>query len=291
MPAKILDGKQIATEMRARLRNRIQDWVQSGHRSPELAVIWVGSDPASTLYVRNKRSACLDIGIISHAFTFDASVKTDRLIQLIQELNQNPNIDGILVQLPLPPSINTEILLESIHPDKDIDGFHPYNLGKLAQQKPLMRPCTPAGIIEMLERTAIPLSGLQATVVGVSNIVGRPMILELLMKGCTVTACHRLTRNLKQSVSEADLLVSATGNPHLIKGDWIKEGAIVVDVGINALGSGQFVGDVEFESAQQRAAWITPVPGGVGPMTVAFLLQNTLTAYEKHIGIGEKTCS
>jgi methylenetetrahydrofolate dehydrogenase (NADP+)/methenyltetrahydrofolate cyclohydrolase len=284
MPAQILDGKIIAAEIRAELKDRIKHSVEAGNRPPELAVILIGEDAASALYVSNKHRACAEIGIISHNYTLSTSTDEATLLALIDQLNANPAIDGILVQLPLPVTMDTHQIVERILPHKDVDGFHPYNLGRLGQRRPFLRPSTPAGIIELLQKKDISLEGLHATVVGVSNIVGRPMILELLMKGCTVTACHRLTQNLKEHIKQADVVIAALGNPHFIKGDWIKPGAIVIDVGINRLANGQWVGDVEFESAATHASWITPVPGGVGPMTVAFLLQNTVTAYKIHIG-------
>lgn len=284
MPAQLLDGRKIADKLEANLKIQLQHHQAQGHRAPELAVILLGQDPASELYVRNKQRACTQVGIIPHAHNLPTSTSQTELIELVDKLNSSPQIDGILIQLPLSPAISTATLLEKILPDKDVDGFHPYNLGRLAQKRPLLRPCTPAGIMSLLAETRQNLVGLDATVVGTSNIVGRPMILELLAAGCTVTACHRQTRDLRQHVEKADLLIVATGNPNLIKGEWIKQGAIVIDVGMNRLPNGQFVGDLEFEAARQRASWITPVPGGVGPMTVACLLQNTVSAYEKHLG-------
>jgi len=284
MPAQILQGRKIAEAIQADLEKRIHLHTQQGDRPPELAVVLVGQDPASELYVRNKHRACAQAGIVSHDFNLPASTSETQLTELIDKLNANANVDGILIQLPLPPSILPQVILERILPDKDVDGFHPYNLGRLAQQRPSLRPCTPAGIMILLAQTKQPLLGLEAAVIGISTIVGTPMILELLTAGCTVTACHRFTQDLKGHVEKADLLVAATGNPYLIKGEWIKKGAIVIDVGMNRLANGQFVGDVEFEPAKQRAGWITPVPGGVGPMTVALLLQNTFFAYEKHLG-------
>lgn len=283
MPAHLLNGNVAAKQLQDEVFKDVSAYRLKGLRPPTLAVVLIGQDIASELYVKNKHQACSRTGIISKSFNFDASLSEVELLDLIDELNQDESIDGILVQLPLPPHINKDIVLERIHPGKDVDGFHPYNLGRLAQQHPLLRPCTPYGIMLLLATTHIDLKGLNATVIGVSNIVGRPMILELLMAGCTVTACHRLTRDLAKAVSSADLLVVATGVPHLIKGEWIKKGAIVVDVGINRLDNGKFIGDVEFEAARQRASWITPVPGGVGPMTVAVLLKNTLQAYRQHI--------
>lgn len=284
MPAQILDGKKVAEILQADLEKCIHQHLAKGHRAPELAVVLVGQDAASELYVRNKHRACTRVGIISHAFTLATSTSEAELIELVNKLNSNVNIDGILVQLPLPSLIHSQNILDSILPDKDVDGFHPYNLGRLAQKRPILRPCTPAGIMALLAETHQSLAGLEAVVIGISNIVGKPMIMELLDAGCTVTACHRATQNLKQQVEKADLVVAATGNPNLIKGLWIKEGAIVIDVGMNQLPNGQFVGDVEFDIAKQRAGWITPVPGGVGPMTVAQLLFNTFSAYETHLG-------
>jgi len=280
MPAQILNGKPIAKKIKEQLAERIQRHTQQGRRAPGLAVILIGDDSASAIYVERKSQACQEIGIVSKIFRVEPLISQTELLKLLQTLNQDPCIDGILVQLPLPPHIDTQAVVEYIHPAKDVDGFHPYNLGRLAQKRPLLRPCTPAGIMELLKFTGRPLKGLNATVVGVSNIVGRPMLLELLMAGCTVTASHRFTQDLKSTTQNADLLVIAAGSPALIKGDWIKTNAIVVDVGMNRLDNGTLVGDLEFEEAKKQAAWITPVPGGVGPMTVATLLSNTLYAYE-----------
>lgn len=281
MSAKILNGRAKASELQQGIKLRIAAYSKQGKRLPGLAVILVGDDPASALYVNNKHKACARVGIQSEAFLLNSQTSEAELLKLIEELNTNPNIDGILVQLPLPKQIDSNKVLETIHPNKDVDGFHPYNMGLLALQKPFLRPCTPAGIMLLLEHYGLELAGLEATVIGVSNIVGRPMILELLAAGCTVTACHRRTRDLKIHVERADLLIVATGQPHLIPGAWIKPGAIVIDVGINRLEDGRFIGDVDIETAKQVAAWITPVPGGVGPMTVTALLQNTLLAYER----------
>jgi methylenetetrahydrofolate dehydrogenase (NADP+)/methenyltetrahydrofolate cyclohydrolase len=241
----------------------------------------VGSDPASLVYVAHKRKDCEDVGIISLAYDLPTDTSQQELIQLINELNDNPNVDGILVQLPLPQHIDAEQTLEQIHPTKDVDGLHPYNFGRLAQKRPALRPCTPQGIMLLLEHANIHLAGLHAVVVGSSNIVGRPMALELLLAKCTVTICHRFTQNLASLISQADLVVVAIGKVGVIQSEWIKPGAIVIDVGIHRGADGKLVGDVEFETAQQRAAWITPVPGGVGPMTRAALLKNTLFAAEK----------
>lgn len=285
MPAQILNGTLIAEKIQQHISQRIKNYLAQGKRAPGLAVVLLGNAPASEIYVNRKLAACQKVGIISQHYRLNASTTQTELTKLIDTLNNDRAIDGILIQLPLPDHITSQPVLEQIRIDKDVDGFHPYNLGRLAQKKPCLRPCTPAGIMELLKSTHIDLKGMDATVVGVSNIVGRPMVLELLMAGCTVTAAHRFTRNLKKTVENADLLVVAAGQPGLIKGDWIKPGAIVIDVGMNRMDNGQLMGDVEFEKASARAGFITPVPGGVGPMTVATLLSNTLYAYE---GIMEK---
>lgn len=278
MTAKNIDGKALATKIRMDIANEIAARKQQGMRSPGLAVILVGDDPASAIYVKNKRQACEQAGIISFHHTFPVSVKENELMDLIKQLNHDPNVDGILLQLPLPEHINSERVLESIHPNKDVDGFHPYNLGRLAQRSPALRPCTPYGIMMLLDSIGEKYKNRHAVIVGASNIVGRPMALELLLAGSTITICHRFTHDLKEYVSQADIVVSAVGKPNLIKGAWIKPGATVIDVGINRLPDGSIIGDVEFEIAREKAAWITPVPGGVGPMTVTMLLKNTLTA-------------
>ncbi len=244
-------------------------------------MILVGSDPASQVYVSHKRKDCEEVGFVSRAFDLPASTKQDELLTLIDQLNNDAAIDGILVQLPLPEHLDASQLLERIRPDKDVDGFHPYNVGRLSQRMPLLRPCTPKGIMTLLETTDVDLHGLNAVIVGASNIVGRPMALELLLAGCTTTVTHRFTRDLESHVRNADLVVVAVGKPGLVKGEWIKEGAIVIDVGINRLDDGRLVGDVDFAVAAERAAFITPVPGGVGPMTRACLLENTLYAAER----------
>jgi methylenetetrahydrofolate dehydrogenase (NADP+)/methenyltetrahydrofolate cyclohydrolase len=281
--AKLLEGKTLALEIQNTLKTQIQDCVQQGYRQPHLAVILIGSDPASTVYVRNKRLACQATGIRCTVFELPPSVSMAALLSDVKRLNDDPNVDGILIQLPLPPHLDKAQLIDQIDPEKDVDGFHPYNIGLLAQQRPGLRPCTPMGIMALLALTQVPLAGLRATVVGVSDIVGRPMILELLRAQCTVTACHSLTQDLKAAVENAELLVVAAGSPHLIQGDWIQPGSIVIDVGMNRRDNDAYVGDVEFECAKERAAWITPVPGGVGPMTVASLLKNTLIAYQNRI--------
>jgi methylenetetrahydrofolate dehydrogenase (NADP+)/methenyltetrahydrofolate cyclohydrolase len=280
MSARILDGKKIAQELRAEIKQRVDRRLASGKRPPGLAVLKVGNEAASEVYVRNKREACAEAGFISFDYDLPLDTSQEKLLSHIDQLNSDPNVDGILVQLPLPRHIDQTIVIERISPTKDVDGFHPYNIGRLAQRIPRLRPCTPYGVMRLLQTIGEALEGKEAVVVGASNIVGRPMSLELLLAGCTVTTCHRYTQNLPGHVARADVLVVAVGKPGMVKGDWIKHGAIVIDVGINRLPDGKLVGDVEFESARQRAAWITPVPGGVGPMTVATLLLNTLEAAE-----------
>jgi methylenetetrahydrofolate dehydrogenase (NADP+)/methenyltetrahydrofolate cyclohydrolase len=280
MSARILDGKKIAQELRAEIKQRVNRRLASGKRPPGLAVLKVGNEAASEVYVRNKREACVEAGFISFDYDLPLDTSREKLLSHIDQLNSDPNVDGILVQLPLPKHIDQTIIIERINPAKDVDGFHPYNIGRLAQRIPRLRPCTPFGVMRLLQATGEALEGKEAVVVGASNIVGRPMSLELLLAGCTVTTCHRYTQNLPGHVARADVLVVAVGKPGMVKGDWIKPGAIVIDVGINRLPDGKLVGDVEFESARQRAGWITPVPGGVGPMTVATLLLNTLEAAE-----------
>ncbi len=274
MTAKILDGKAIAAQQRQLVKAQIE----TSERAPGLAVIRVGDNPASEVYVRHKRNACAEVGINSQAFELPANTSEDDLLVLLDKLNNDNEIDGILVQLPLPDHIDSDLVLERILPEKDVDGFHPYNVGRLALRMPLLRSCTPKGIMTLLAHTDIDLTGLDAVIIGQSNIVGRPIALELLAARCTITVCHSRTRNLKEKVSNADIVVAAVGKPNFVKGEWIKPGAIVIDVGINRLENGKLVGDVEFETASQRASWITPVPGGVGPMTVVSLLENTLQA-------------
>ncbi|MFU8797281.1 MAG: bifunctional methylenetetrahydrofolate dehydrogenase/methenyltetrahydrofolate cyclohydrolase FolD [Gammaproteobacteria bacterium] len=278
MTAEIIDGKAIAAALRFDIKKTVAARVQQGLRPPSLAVIMVGNDPASAIYVQNKRAACAETGIISRAYDLPINTTQQDLLYLIDQLNRDREIDGILVQLPLPSAIDADAIVEAIDPHKDVDGFHPYNLGRLAQRRPLLQPCTPRGIMILLKNHN--LKGLHAVVVGASNIVGRPLALELLLAGCTVTICHRETKNLAQHVQTADLLAVAIGNPNIIFSHWIKPGAIVIDVGINHLPNGSVCGDIDFETAKQRAGWITPVPGGVGPMTVAVLLQNTLLVAE-----------
>lgn len=284
MSAQILDGKAIAAELRNEIRQRIEERRQRGLRVPGLAVILVGSDPASQIYVRNKRRACEETGMLSFAHDLPAETTEAELLALIDKLNADPAVDGILVQLPLPPHIDAQRVIERIDPSKDVDGFHPVNMGALALRLPGLRPCTPHGVMIMLEKTGIELSGLNAVVVGQSNIVGRPMALELLNSRCTVTICHSRTRNLQEKVGSAEILVVGVGKPELIPGEWIRPDAVVIDVGINRLPDGRLVGDVEFAAAAERASWITPVPGGVGPMTIATLIRNTLQALERRDG-------
>ncbi|VFP87279.1 bifunctional methylenetetrahydrofolate dehydrogenase/methenyltetrahydrofolate cyclohydrolase FolD [Candidatus Erwinia haradaeae] len=281
MFAKIIDGKAIAKQVRQEVAERVQRRIQCGKRVPALAVILLGSNPVSKIYVTNKCHACEEVGFLSYSYFLPITTSETQILSLIKELNDNKDIDGILIQLPLPPSINTLHVIQAVSPLKDVDGFHPYNVGRLCTRSPAMlRPCTPLGIITLLDRCNIDLCSLHAVVVGASNIVGRPMSMELLLAGCTTTVTHRFTKNLYRYVKDADLLIVAVGKPHFISGQWIKSGAIVIDVGINRLKNGNIVGDVDFEEASKIAGWITPVPGGVGPMTVAILIQNTLNICE-----------
>ncbi|EGR3946901.1 bifunctional methylenetetrahydrofolate dehydrogenase/methenyltetrahydrofolate cyclohydrolase FolD [Vibrio cholerae] len=281
MTAQNIDGTLISQTVRSEVAARVKARVQAGLRAPGLAVVLVGEDPASQVYVGSKRCACEEVGFVSKSFDLPATASEEALLSLVEELNNDPQIDGILVQLPLPAGMDTTKVLESIHPEKDVDGFHPYNVGRLAQRIPKLRSCTPKGIITLLERYNIPLRGKHAVIVGASNIVGRPMTLELLLAGCTTTTCHRFTQDLEGHIRQADILVVAVGKPNFIPGAWIKEGAVVVDVGINRLDTGKLVGDVEYDVARTRASFITPVPGGVGPMTVASLIENTMMACEQ----------
>ncbi|AZI50229.1 MAG: bifunctional methylenetetrahydrofolate dehydrogenase/methenyltetrahydrofolate cyclohydrolase FolD [Pantoea agglomerans] len=281
MAAKIIDGKTIAQQVRVEVAEKVKQRLAAGKRAPGLAVVLVGENPASQIYVASKRRACEEVGFHSRSYDLPATTREAELLDLIDALNEDDEIDGILVQLPLPAGIDNVKVLERITPDKDVDGFHPYNVGRLCQRAPTLRPCTPRGIVTLLERYNIDTYGLNAVVVGASNIVGRPMSMELLLAGCTTTVTHRFTKDLRHHVEHADLLVVAVGKPGFIPGEWIKPGAIVIDVGINRLESGKVVGDVDFDSASERASYITPVPGGVGPMTVATLIQNTLQACEE----------
>lgn len=278
MAAQLIDGKLISEQVKQEVKAGVQQRIQAGLRPPGLAVIMVGDDPASAVYVRNKRQACESVGFKSVAHDLPSDTDENFLLHLISELNQDSLIDGILVQLPLPKHIDADTVLNQIAPDKDVDGLHPFNLGRLAQRKPLLRPCTPKGIMRLIAATGTDPKGKEAVVVGASNMVGRPMGLELLMAGATVTTCHRFTQNLEEHVKRAEVLVVAVGKPAFLNGGWVKSDAIVIDVGITRKTDGSLAGDIDFEPARQQAAWITPVPGGVGPMTVASLLENTLYA-------------
>ncbi len=286
MTAKIIDGKNIAKQLREELRKTVEAKVEKGFRRPGLAVVLVGSDPASQVYVRNKRKACEDVGIKSFAYDLPESTSQAELDALIEELNNNPEVDGILVQFPLPAHLDESRIVELISSEKDVDGFHPYNVGRLVQRIPYICACTPHGIMTLLRKTlGDDLKGLNAVVVGASNIVGRPMALELLLAGCTTTVTHRFSRpeDQKALIKNADILVVAVGKAKFLDGDLVKDGATVIDVGINRLPDGKLCGDVDFEKASQHAAYITPVPGGVGPMTIATLMQNTVTSYLRRV--------
>jgi methylenetetrahydrofolate dehydrogenase (NADP+)/methenyltetrahydrofolate cyclohydrolase len=279
MSARIIDGKAVAADIRRQVKDSVDRRAARGTRQPGLAVVLVGNDPASEIYVRNKRNACAEAGVLSRSYDLPSDTSQQQLLELIDALNADTTIDGILVQLPLPEQINAETVIERIHPDKDVDGFHPYNIGCLALRVPQLRPCTPRGVITLLDSINETYYGREAVVIGASNHVGRPMVLELLLAGATVSCCHRFTRELEAHVRRAEILVVAAGKPGLVPGEWVREGATVIDIGIHRA-EGGLVGDVVFETARQRAGWITPVPGGVGPMTVATLLQNTLFAAE-----------
>jgi methylenetetrahydrofolate dehydrogenase (NADP+)/methenyltetrahydrofolate cyclohydrolase len=278
MAARLIDGRALAGTVKSAVRAQIDALSARGGRRPGLAVVRVGDDPASAVYVRGKRRACEEVGIVSLAYDLPGTTSETHLLALIDALNHDARVDGILVQLPLPEQIGRTAVIERILPSKDVDGFHPYNIGRLAQRIPVMRPCTPYGVIRLLESIGAPFKGQNAVVVGASNIVGRPMSLELLLTGATATVCHRFTVDLREHVSRADILIVAAGKPGLIPGEWVRPGSIVIDVGMNRLPDGHLVGDVGFAAARERAAWITPVPGGVGPMTVAMLMHNTLEA-------------
>ncbi|HEY1724667.1 MAG TPA: bifunctional methylenetetrahydrofolate dehydrogenase/methenyltetrahydrofolate cyclohydrolase FolD [Steroidobacteraceae bacterium] len=283
--AKLIDGKAIAQDLKQEVRAAIEKRVAAGARRPGLAVVLIGKDPASEVYVRNKRRSCDEAGVVSVAHDLPESTSEADLLALLRKLNDEPAIDGILVQLPLPKHIRGRAVIEAVDPAKDVDGLHPYNLGRLAQREPLLRACTPYGVIKMLQHVGINPSGMEAVVVGASSIVGRPMALELLLAGATTTVCHTRTRDLEAEVKRAELLVVAIGKPQMVPGAWIRAGAVVIDIGIHRLPEGRLVGDVEFASAAERASWITPVPGGVGPMTIATLLSNTLEASERRQGL------
>ena len=282
MSAQILDGKSISAEIRSQVKHQVDEMLAQGQRRPGLAVVLVGENPASAVYVRNKRNACEQVGFKSELIQLPADTSEETLLQLIDKLNQRDDMDGILVQLPLPAQIDEERVIERILPTKDVDGFHPYNIGRLTLRMPLLRPCTPKGIMTMLEKTGVELAGKDAIIIGQSNIVGRPMALELLRAKCTITVCHSKTRDLIEKIRNADIIVAALGRAKFVQGEWVKPGAIVIDVGINRLENGKLCGDVDFDAAIENASWITPVPGGVGPMTVATLLENTLQAAVLH---------
>jgi methylenetetrahydrofolate dehydrogenase (NADP+)/methenyltetrahydrofolate cyclohydrolase len=283
MTAQIIDGKKIAAEVRTEVKQGVDARLQQGKRRPGLAVILIGSDPASQVYVSHKRKACDEVGIMSRSYDLPPQTTQHELVELINELNHDPLIDGILVQLPLPAHLDASLIIEQINPSKDVDGFHPTNVGRLTLRIPSLRPCTPYGVMRLLDSTGEIYKGRHAVIVGASNIVGRPMALELLLAGATITVTHRFSGCMTpELVRQADIVIAAAGKPGLVKGDWIKPGATVIDVGINRLENGKLAGDVEFDSAAERAAWITPVPGGVGPMTVAMLMKNTLEASAKH---------
>ncbi|KTC78375.1 bifunctional methylenetetrahydrofolate dehydrogenase/methenyltetrahydrofolate cyclohydrolase FolD [Legionella brunensis] len=278
MTANLLDGSLVSSRLKQEIKLAVVEMISEGKHAPGLAVILVGDNPASTIYVNNKRKACSEVGFNSYAYDLPTSTTEEDLLNLIEQLNKSPDIDGILVQLPLPESIDPNKIIECINPHKDIDGFHPYNMGRLTLRNPLLRPCTPYGIINLLEFYQIPLEGKHTVVIGASNIVGRPMAMEFLLAAATVTICHRFTENLEQYVRIADILVVATGIPDVVNVDWLNSKQIIIDVGIHRLPNGKLRGDIDFEKAKEQVAWITPVPGGVGPMTIAVLLQNTLFA-------------
>ncbi len=282
MTAQLINGKEVSQQRLHMVAEQVAVRRAAGLRAPCLAVVLVGEDPASAVYVRNKKIACEKVGFQSLSYELPASTSQEELLKLVDELNANPEVDGILVQLPLPAQIDSQAVLERILPHKDVDGFHPYNVGRLVVKMPLMRPCTPKGVMTLLDAYGINPEGKKAVVVGASNIVGRPQMLELLLARATVTICHSKTQNLADEVAAADIVVAGVGIPNFVKGEWIKPGAVVIDVGINRLDNGKLCGDVEFDVAKERAAMITPVPGGVGPMTIATLLENTLHAAQLH---------
>jgi len=282
--AKILDGKALAERMRTAMHDESVQLKDKHGRAPGLAVIIVGVDPASHVYVKNKKIGCEKAGIASFSYELPAETTQQHLLGLISELNADPKVDGILVQLPVPNHIHSDAILSAIDPSKDVDGFHPYNIGCLTVRQPTLRSCTPFGCMKLLEETGQDLHGKEAVIIGASNIVGRPMAMELLLAGATVTVCHRFTNNLQSHIERADIVVAAAGKQGLIQGSWIKKGATVIDVGIHRLENGSLTGDVDFVEASKRAAWITPVPGGVGPMTITMLLANTIQAFKVHVG-------
>lgn len=287
MAAQLIDGKKIAADLKARLKKRVDELTGEGFRPPGLAVIMVGADPASEVYVASKRRSCEEIGFKSVSHDLPDTISQYELLEFIDDLNGDDSIDGILVQSPLPEQINEQKVIERIRPDKDVDGFHPYNVGRLAVRIPMLESCTPKGVMTLLQSTGQNVAGKHAVIVGASNHVGRPMALELLLAGCTITVCHRFTESLQTHVEQADILVVAVGNPKIVDANWIKPGATVIDIGINRQPDGKLIGDVEPTIAAERAAWLTPVPGGVGPMTVATLMENTYIAATTLHGLGE----
>lgn len=286
MAAQLINGKEVSQQLLADLAQKVEQRKNKGLRAPCLAVVLVGADPASQVYVRNKKTACAKVGFESRAYELPENTPQQELLALVDKLNADEGVDGILVQLPLPPHINGQAVLERILPHKDVDGFHPYNVGRLVVKMPLMRPCTPKGVMTLLQHYGVNPEGKKAVVVGASNIVGRPQLLELLLARATVTICHSKTQNLAAEVAQADIVVAGVGIPNFVKGAWIKPGAVVIDVGINRMDDGSLCGDVEFAAAAERAAMITPVPGGVGPMTIATLMENTLRVAELHDAAG-----
>jgi methylenetetrahydrofolate dehydrogenase (NADP+)/methenyltetrahydrofolate cyclohydrolase len=283
--AVLLDGKAVAARVRAEVAQRAADFAARHGRRPGLAVVQVGQHPASSVYVRNKRRSSIEAGIESFAHDLPASASEAEILKVVDSLNRDDHVDGILVQLPLPKGVNADRVMDAVDPLKDVDGFHPVNTGLLAQKRPRLRPCTPYGVIRLAQEYGIALTGLRATVVGASNIVGRPMALELLLARATVTVCHTGTRDLRAEVERAEVVVAAVGKAGFIPGEWIRPGAAVFDVGINRTAEGTLVGDVVFESAAARAGWITPVPGGLGPMTIAMLLSNAVDAANLRAGL------
>jgi len=278
MSASLIDGKVVSSLRRDILKEHVREFLKKAHRAPGLAVVLIGNDPASTVYVANKRKACDEVGISSHSFDLPEETTQEELLKLIDDLNHFDHIDGILIQLPLPKHINERVVIEHIKPEKDVDGFHPYNLGRLAQRNPLLRPCTPLGVMHLLNHYQIDVKRKHALVIGASNIVGRPMSFELLLAGATVTIAHKFTQQLEKLVHIADLVIVATGKMDVLDTEWLRKDHIIIDVGIHRLADGSIRGDVDFKSAVNKVSWITPVPGGVGPMTIVTLLENTLKA-------------
>ncbi|MDX1411068.1 MAG: bifunctional methylenetetrahydrofolate dehydrogenase/methenyltetrahydrofolate cyclohydrolase FolD [Nitrospirales bacterium] len=284
MAAHLIDGKALALSIREQIGKDVAQLAEQANVTPGLAAILVGDDPASAIYVKNKKTACGKAGIYADENKLPASTTQSELLALIEKMNADPKIHGILVQLPLPKHIDSKVILESVSPEKDVDGFHPYNVGRLVAAEPVFVPCTPKGVMRMIQSTGLPIEGKRAVIIGRSNIVGKPVALLLMHSNATVTVCHSRTKDLPSFCREADIMVAAIGRAHFVTGDMIKEGAIVIDVGINRLEDGRLVGDVDFEAAKKQAGWITPVPGGVGPMTIAMLLQNTLESAKRFAG-------